>query len=426
MIQKLINFASRLGFSTTAKNIYWVFFGNAMSFVLTFFTLIIIAKSISKEEYGIFFALFTLANLLSELGEAGVGAALSRFIPQEVIAKNHHEANTYVSAGFRIELAIGLFIFTIIFLFTPMLANYLFDKTPSVNVLIIAIMTIFLILYVFSSFALSAFQKFKEVAFLNIFYSFIRIVMLFILLLINHIFLTTVLLIYLFAAILTWVYGIFLMKPSFLRTPVSKDKIEKIFHFTKFLSVQKIFVSTSSRLDLLMLVPLSSSYEAGVYGLASRFALVYPVLIGSLGQVLAPKFGEYKKGSQALSFFKKVLLVIGLFLLSQLIFYLVAQPLILLLLPEYAEAIPVLKALLIAMVGFIVATPFVSFLIYTLKKPHITTLSSGLQLAIIFLSNLYFIPKYGRIGPAIGIGLGNLVVCIVVISATIYYLRKEI
>jgi len=54
------------------------------------------------------------------------------------------------------------------------------------------------------------------------------------------------------------------------------------------------------------------------------------------------------------------------------------------------------------------------------------TFVSAVQLIIIFLSNLYFIPKLGRFGPAIGIGLGNLAVLVISVGATWYYLKKEI
>lgn len=426
MINKLFSSASNLGFSKTAKNIYWVFFGNFASIIITFFTTIIIANAISKEDNGIFLALFTLANLLSELGEAGVGSALSHFVPRALTDGRSDEATKYVASGFRIELGIGLTLFLVVSLLSPVLSRYLFASTPVSNVLLIGIMTVFLIAYVFASFALSAYQRFREVAVLNIFYSLVRLLILFLVMLTTHLSLGTLLVVYLAAAIVTCGYGAMLLKPAFITTSVSGERIKKVMGFAGFLAVQKILVAVSSRLDLLMLVPLSGALEAGVYGIASRFAMVYPVLIGSLGQVLAPKFAEYKKGSHALAFFKKVTVVVVLLLVSQFIFYIFAQPLLLLLVPKYADAIPVFQSLLVAMVGFVIATPFVSFLIYTLKKPYITTLTSATQLIIIFLSNVYFLPSLGRMGPAIGIGLGNMAVCIIAITATVYYLRKEV
>ena len=116
---------------------------------------------------------------------------------------------------------------------------------------------------------------------------------------------------------------------------------------------------------MLMLVPFAGAVEAGIYGIASRFALVYPVLIGSLGQVLAPRFAEYLYGRHALAFFKRVGLLISLLLGSEIVFYFLVKVVILLFLPKYTDALEVLMWLLVAMIGFILATPFVSLIIYT-------------------------------------------------------------
>ncbi len=122
---------------------------------------------------------------------------------------------------------------------------------------------------------------------------------------------------------------------------------------------------------------------------------------------------------------KNAAIIIGILLLSQVLFFVFAQPLISILVPKYTEAVPVFQALLISMTGFIIATPFVSFIIYTLKKPIITTIASFLQLLIIFFSNLYFVPRFGRFAPAIGIGIGNTLSCFIAIGVSWYYLRRK-
>ena len=74
MMRNILEKGFAIGRSTTARHIYWVFSGNVLSTVLTFFALVVVmAPRISKAEYGIFLALFTLANLLSDLSEAGLG-----------------------------------------------------------------------------------------------------------------------------------------------------------------------------------------------------------------------------------------------------------------------------------------------------------------------------------------------------------------
>ncbi|HCM37665.1 MAG: Polysaccharide biosynthesis protein [Candidatus Gottesmanbacteria bacterium GW2011_GWB1_43_11] len=426
MIKKIFRSAVNLGLSKTARSVYWVFTGNVFSIILTFFTTILIANHVTKAENGIFLALFTLANLLSDLGEAGLGSALSSFIPRLELEQKSNDARAYLGAAFRLELGIGIFLLITTTLFAGNLSHILFADTSPTNVVITSGLTLILVLFGFSTFALSAYKKFREVALMNIFYSLVRLGMLVAAVFLTKLSLFLILAIYLLASLLGWIYSLYFLGTKFIMTSGNRVQVKKLLGFSSFLGIQRIFISVSSRLDLLMLVPLAGAVQAGVYGIASRFALVYPLVIGSLGQVLAPKFAEFAKGRHALDFFRKVGLLIGLLLVSLIIFYIFAQPLMLMLVPKYADAIPVFKGLLIAMTGFIAATPFVSFLIYTLKKPQVMTFVSAVQLIIIFLSNLYFIPKLGRFGPAIGIGLGNLAVLVISVGATWYYLKKEI
>ncbi len=426
MMNNLIQKSILLIKTRTAKDLYWVFSGNILLIILTFFTTILIANKLTKAENGILLALLTLANLLSDLGEAGLGSSLSNFIPGLIIDRDYHEAKRYVSTAFLLELIIGIIIVIGIFLFAHSLSSTLFANTPVNNVMITAGMTFILILFGFSTFALSAYKLFAQVSVINIFYSLVRLALVVMVMLFAKLTLFSALMIYTLAFSLGWMYSLVFLKSHLSLYVGTGIHVRKLVGFSRFLALQKMFISLYSRLDLLMLVPLSGAVEAGVYGIASRFSLVYPLAISSLGQVLAPKFAEFGKGKDALAFFKKVSVVVGILLISQFLFVIFAQPLIVFLLPKYADSIPVFQGLIIAMIGFIISTPFVSFIIYTLRKPHITTISAFFQLIIIFFANLYFIPKFGRYAPAIGIGLGNIAMCVITISASIYYLRKEI
>ncbi len=428
MFRKLIVHGLALSTSKTAQNLYWVFAGNGFLIVLTFFATILVANSVSKADNGIFLALLTLANLLSELGEAGLGSSLSSFIPGLLLipsSQNQREARTYLSTAFKLEVFISLILgFGVLVLSFP-LSRWIFAGTNPVHVIFTGLITSVLVLFGFSNFALSAYKKFREVAMMNIFYSVIRLVLLVLFAFLFKLSVLSILIIYLLSFGFGWIISIMLINKQFIFEKASKAHALKLIKFSSLLAIQKIFISISSRLDLLMLVPLSSAVEAGIYGIAQRFVLIYPVIIGSLGQVLAPQFAEFAKGHQAMQFFKKTGIVITLLLISELLFYIFAEPLMSLLVPKYQESIPVFRGLLIAITGFIIATPFTSFLIYTLKKTHVTTFASFIQLFIIFLFNIYFIPKYGRFAPAIGIGIGNVVSCLIVIGASVYYLGKE-
>ncbi len=425
MIRKLFRLGINLSTSDTARHLYWVFSGNILSTILTFFTLVIlIAPRISKGDYGIFLALFTLASLLSDLGEAGLGGALTKFIPPLMLAGKKAQVKSYLSTAYKIEFIISLVFGISIFLLAQPLAQRWFAGTNPINLFVTAILTSLMIFLTFATFALSAQKKFPEMTVVNVFYSLIRLLLLVIAVFFFHINILIILVIYTLATLLAWLYTFIFLGVDFINSPYEREKARELGKFAVFLALQKVLVSISSRIDLLMLVPLAGAIEAGVYGMASRFSLVYPLLVSSLGQVLSPKFAEFQGGKEATTFFKKSAILVGGLLFSLIFFYFFAASFIQIFVVDYLDAIPVLKGLLISMAPFIVATPFVSLLTYTLKKPYIVTTASLLQLLVIVSSNVYFLPLLGRYAPAIGIGLGNLAVCTFTIVATWYYLRK--
>ena len=426
MMRNILEKGFAIGRSTTARHIYWVFSGNVLSIVLTFFALVVVmAPRISKAEYGIFLALFTLANLLSDLSEAGLGGALTKFIPPLLLQKKASRAKEFLATAHQIELGITIVVCVTLLLLAGPLARILFAGTAQINVVITALMTATMILMGFMVFALSAYKKFPEVTVVNVFYSIVRLAFLLVFAFLTKLSLFNILIVYLLSSILSWIYSLFFLGTSWVTIPFSQERAGKIIRFASFLAVQKVFVAVSSRLDLLMMVPLAGAVEAGIYGMASRFALVYPLLISSLAQVLAPKFAELATIGAATAFFKKVGLVICGLLVSLIVFNSFARIFISAFVQNYSEAIPVLGGLLLSMAPFIAATPFVSFVVYTLKKPWIMMVASFVQLVVIFAVNWWLLPSLGRFAPATGIGLGNLTIFIIAAGASWYYFNQE-
>lgn len=426
MIRKLVHHSIMLGTSRTARHLYWMFVGNALSIILAFFATVLIARYLTKESFGIYLALFTFATLIADLADVGIGTSLSSFIPGLIRDKRDHEARQLLSQAYIVEIIIGSVLFLFIVIFSPILANTLFGKTSTLNLVLTGLMMILIQLTNFAILSLSSLKMFRENSLINIFYGIVRLALVAYAASRGTMSLAIVLVIYIVSSFLSWIYSQAYIKVPRAYRNLDKNLLKRLLRFSGFLGLQKMFVAIAARLDMLMLIPLAGAYEAGVYGAASRISQVYPFIISSFGQVLAPKMAEFVSVRTALPFLRKTLMVTCLMLFSLTLFYLLAKPVILLLFGvKYLEAIPVFKVLLLSIIGFILAAPFVSLLIYTLKKPHIIAATTFMQLLVITTSNLIFIPKYGRFGPAIGIGIANVLTFIFTASAVWYYMRKE-
>ncbi len=91
----------------------------------------------------------------------------------------------------------------------------------------------------------------------------------------------------------------------------------------------------------------------------------------------------------------------------------IAKPFIQLLFGEnYLDSVPVFRALVLSMIPFIFTAPSVAAIIYAMKKNIYIGIYSFFQLAAIFLLNLFFIPKYGPLGPTFTFGITNTILAI--------------
>jgi len=152
----------------------------------------------------------------------------------------------------------------------------------------------------------------------------------------------------------TWFYSLFYLKIKFIKFFPKILQIRKLLQFSGFLGLQKIFITMSSRLDMLMLVPLAGNLSAGIYGAASRILQIYPFFISGFGLVTAPKYAEFSDHRKALRFFYKTLTVVFIFLMSIIFLYIFAPVGVLVLrgsMPSFLEVLePVLEIFAIPLI----------------------------------------------------------------------------
>ena len=192
------------------------------------------------------------------------------------------------------------------------------------------------------------------------------------------------------------------------------------------MGVNRIASSLASRMDVLLLIQITGSYEAGIYGAANRLAIGVPLILGSFATVLAPRFASISNKDELLIFLRRSMGISALITFGLIFGVLVAPFVIFLFGPAYSDSSAVLQLLFISFIPSAISVPAVNFVIYSLKKPQIITAVSFLQLPIIVLVNVLFIPKIGPFAPAVALGLANLLMMISVFFITWKELRNKI
>lgn len=417
----------KLLISYTAKDLYYVSAGNFLIILSGFIFTVLAARNLTPEYFGIFSALTSLTLIFSNLGDLGIGGGLSYFLPPLIQQKDHLTVSKILKTTFLIQLLFALVISLVFLAFSKEIALLVLQSDSFNSIYFIRLSALGVILFMLFNFLNSVFaakEQFRKTFSVMFFYSVPRLLILILTLLFINLDIAKILLIFLSGPLIGIIIGAIIFNINFIKVE-GFYPIKKIFSFSIFLSINKIFVSLFSRLDIIMLTSLASSYSAGIYSAASRVALIYPLIGGSLGTVLAPRYARFPI-EEARKYTKKVFLLIFALILSVLLL-ISLSPFITNLIygPSYNESAMVLRILLLSIIPFLLAIPTNNLLTYTFKKPQLLAISSLIQLILIFSLNIFLIPKVGNVGPAISIGISSLIALFISIGATLFFLKNS-
>lgn len=409
--------------SPTAKNTYLSFLGNGLFSLFTMICMIMVSRTLGPSQFGVFSVLFSFAVISFDVSALGLDQALVRFVSLNLSRGRQTRANQFVKAVFKIRLITALSLIFMGFFLSPVLSKIIF-REPDYHWLLVFIFVstanMLLVGGFFSSY-LRARQEFLKDAIFQGIRGFFRAILIFLLFWLNKLSLMNAVLTFSFYH---WPFLplIFLFIPlSFLKSRPSKEIYKKLFSFSGWIYLWALTATLHSRLDIFMLERLRSSYETGIYAVATKPLTIFLTLINSFNLVLLPKISSITSMEHFSRFFKKLILaLIGLVVLI-LVGIVVAEPLISLLFgSQYLPAVRILRILLLGIIFMGLNLPFMSTLTAWGKTQVIGLISTG-QLILVALSNLFLIERFGGMGAAITYNLSNV---FALLLSLIFYLRE--
>jgi len=406
-----------LGQSKTAKNTYILFTGNVLDAFFGFLFIVLIVRNglLSTSDFGIFSAIANFVIIVYSLLDIGIGGTLINFISFHHSQGDETTAHNYFQAGLFLRFGASLLISLAVMVFSWLIGPRLFLTGELQPVILagLAILTLSLIdVFVYS---FQAYQKFMLAALASLTFTTVRLFFLISFMTLGlTLSLTTAMAMVALAPLLGIVLSAYYFRSFFsLRLP-DKHIIKSLLSFSGWMGVTRIFSSITGRLDVQQMLLLAGPTATGTYSVAARIATFYSIIIGSFTAVLAPKFAAGQPLSQLQPFVKKALLVISGLIAAMVLGIIIARPFIILLFGQRSSAsILPFQALTVAFIPFVASTLATTIIIYNLKKPKVLGLLTVMQLACVFLGNLLFIPRFGSIGPAITLGITNLLVLII-------------
>jgi len=385
-----------------------LFLMNILASAATYFTRIILARSLSPAEYGLFYSVFTLVIFFLFFRDLGQDAALTRYIAKYRVTNNYAYVKTVIISVFSMQLVSSLILISVFYWLTPYLAQYYFKDSRAV--LLLYLMLGYVFFSVFYRILKCTFQGFQKTFFFSLFDA----SKLFLIFILSYIFLklgwgvSAAAWPYLFSPLIVVLIFYFPFKKLFPFkeyhiTDLSKIS-KKTFYFGLAVTLTDFGEKVIGYVDTLMLTYYVSLTEVGVYNVILPTALIIMFLGRSLISVLYPIITEMWSKKE----FNKISL--SLFLFNRYSFFLILPVLLWLFVyaqeflrimfgSEYVVGALALQIVLIGTLFFMVAM-INQCILSAIGKPKEVTFIILFAALVNFLANLYFIPTFGISGAA--------------------------
>lgn len=365
---------------------------------------IIMARSLGPAAFGLFSALIALVTLLSSMGDLGISSALVNFLP-----KFRDNRNVIISVTFWFQITVTILL-TLGLIAAGVFRQTIIPGSTTTHFLIIGFLTGF---YVLQGFALGVFnaeRKFLSASILQGSDSLVKLLIVTGLFFNKNLNIELALLANVFSCFLSLIFG-FWGEFRHIRPIFPRAQMAEIFKFSKWIALSRAFSVMISRVDIILLNLLVGGFQAGIFSAASRIALVFALLVSSIGAVTAPRFSAFVKKEDIRRYLKKVALMVSGISVLMLTTVLLADPIIRIVFgAKYLAAIPVFRALTLAMIPFLLSVITSQPLIYSFNQPKFFSRITIIQVMIIIGLDLVLIPRYQALGPTISLGIANVIV----------------
>ncbi len=209
--------------------------------------------------------------------------------------------------------------------------------------------------------------------------------------------------------------------PSFSLPSRWRIHLMEILSVAKWTAVAALAITVADNLDILMVQSLMSSYDVGIWSGAVRLATFANLVGWSIGSVLNVRVARYSHIDHLGEYLRKawklsLAVFLGILLFIPLAGFAIHYSIGL----SYIEATIPLQILLISIAISCATVPYIA-LFYVFDSPQYYAFSGLLQIALLILGDLYFIPLFGLVGSA----WVRVAVRLALFIFTLYYAKRS-
>lgn len=355
--------------------------------------IILISRLLGPTSFADLSVAFSLSLILNRLNDFGLSMVIQKYVGGDWRQK---KINAYLSLIMRYRLILSILIILLGLIFSNQIAIYLQITNP----LLIPLTFIFSLPVTYfesAQITLQSLAKFKLAAYNYILPSLIKFIMALVVFLLEIKNIPLILSIYLVSTLPSLLIAEF-FKPNWIKYQLnqtfSKEQ-PKVLALLQHSAFAIIAIGIIENMDILFAKHYLSAYETGLLAGVNRIAMLLYVVAYALANVLNPRVANYKKHTDFSAFLKKALSITALAVFG----FFLTLPLAPLLIhwtigPEYIAGNEILIILLASGFISIITVPFIAAF-YAFKNNSYFSISAALQLIIILIGNIYFVPMMG-------------------------------
>lgn len=387
----------------TIKDSLLVFIGLGVTAVLGFVYTVIMARILAPAQFGVFSALVSLIAITFSLGDLGIGPAIINYLP-----KHREHGDKIVQTAYWFQCLVGLVAILLFWSLAKFSGLLIPGSTPEQFVLIGSL----IFNYILVNFAQSVFtaeRQFLKFSISQIIDASTKIILVFVFFRLGELSISTALLANFVSSALALVITFwgYLWK---IKTSFDKPIFFHLYEFSKWIAVSRIFSVFISRVDVILLNLLASGFQAGIFAAASRVTMLFALFVSSLGTVINPRFSALESKSEARKYIKKLIILVSFISCFVLLTVYFSDQIISIVFGQsYRSASIVFRLLGLSMIPFLFTVITTGVLLYTFNQSRFYAQITALQVSLIIMIDLLFIPRLGVYAPVLASTVSNLV-----------------
>jgi len=367
--------------------------GNTFGTAFSALALVLFSRVLGPEKFGEFSVGFAIVMILTRVNDIGLNTAILKYATsfEKISDKNK---------VYSLTLKLKLYLSLVIFIFGVFSFNWIGEVLKFQNPYLILVAFIFGLTTVYYEQLLSMLQSlhyFFQAVVINALQAIAKLAgaLLMVFLGLKSSFFAFSW--YVLAPILPVIFAKFILpKEVNLKLSINDSQLNsKIWTLAKHSAIGLISAGIIENVDILFLQKYLSTYETGLFAGVSRIALLFSLAAYSLGNVLYPRVAKYHQKKDIGDFLKKALGIVFLSILGFLVLIPFSKFIILFSIgQQYMAGNSILLILTAASFLAIAAIPFVATF-YSFQADWYFSVSGILQLIVVFVGNIVFVPTFG-------------------------------